>query len=357
MIDYARYFDLVECAYYSKDGECDASKTPCPRVGIIVLDTEKEAVTFQSNSISEMLKETPVRAYDFETIREAFLSGQDGTGPSNESYCTSKTLQTGKKRLCYTVYKINRDSVLIFIRDITDKTRLESIAEAVNTMENTGYIFSGIRHEIGNPINSIKMTLSVLKKNLDEFSRDRAVEYIDRALAEISRIEYLLKTLKSFNMFENPVLQKVHLPSFLDSLTSLVESDFGKRGIQIRTLISRDVNYICADQRALQQVMLNVLTNASDALEGRDNPEISISAMNTTGDYVSIIVKDNGCGIPEIQQQNLFKPFYTSKADGTGLGLVITEKLLTMMRGTIEIESTENVGSTVTISILKERRH
>src|SRR3970282_1845245 len=83
-------------------------------------------------------------------------------------------------------------------RDVTDKLRFESIAEAVNTMNSIGYVFSGIRHEIGNPLNSIKMTLNVLKKNLDKYGKDHILEYIDRALSESARIEYLLKSLKNF---------------------------------------------------------------------------------------------------------------------------------------------------------------
>ncbi|MDH3974440.1 MAG: HAMP domain-containing histidine kinase [Deltaproteobacteria bacterium] len=356
MIDYTQYFNLVECSHYTDGTGCIASNTACPRVGIIVLDRERKSVSFLSNSITEILKNTPLKPYDYEVMSDHFLSGIGEKESADKGGCISKTLQMSNKHFCYTIYHINRESVLVFLRDITEKMMLESIAEAVNTMENTGYIFSGIRHEIGNPINSIKMTLSVLKKNLETFPQATVLEYIDRALMETARIEYLLKTLKNFNMFENPVIQRVNLPSFINSLLSLAVKDFEENGINIKTLISPEVKYIRTDQRALQQVMLNVITNASDALKEAKDPEITISAENTGTDYVSITIKDNGCGMGDTEKGNLFKPFYTSKPNGTGLGLVITKNLLTKMQGSIEIESAEKEGTSVKIDILREKR-
>ncbi|MDR2861749.1 MAG: hypothetical protein LBV07_04305, partial [Syntrophobacterales bacterium] len=83
------------------------------------------------------------------------------------------------------------NEIIMLCRDITEKIRLENIAESVQLMSNIGYIFSGIRHEIGNPINSIKMTMSVLKNNIRRYSQDKILEYADRVLNEIHRVEYL----------------------------------------------------------------------------------------------------------------------------------------------------------------------
>ena len=89
-------------------------------------------------------------------------------------------------------------------RDVSEARRLESIAEAINMMDNVGYIFSGIRHELGNPINSIKTALTVLKQNLKKWSTDQVDVYIERCLTETTRVEYLLQTMKTFSMHENP---------------------------------------------------------------------------------------------------------------------------------------------------------
>jgi len=236
-------------------------------------------------------------------------------------------------------------------RDITEKLRLESIAEAVNTMNNIGYVFSGIRHEIGNPINSIKMTLGVLKRNFDKYNKADIMEYIERALSESSRVEYLLKTLRNFNMYETPALQNIDLRPFFDKFSSLVKGDLSlKKGIDFRISVEQGAEFSYADPRALQQILLNICNNAADALEGRPGPRIEIGVTKVS-DMILIRVKDNGAGISREEDANLFKPFYTTKVHGTGLGLVIVKKMLAKMNGIIEIQGEKNVGTTVDIMI------
>jgi len=187
------------------------------------------------------------------------------------------------------------------------------------------YIFSGIRHELGNPINSIKMTLSVLKKNLTNYSVHAVEKFVDRAMTEIARVEFLLKALKSFSIFENPDIQNIMIDEFFTRFISLVSSDMGQSGIKIHKLIIPPVEKISADPRLLHQVMLNLIINASDALHNCENPQITIRAERREG-LVAITVEDNGIGMSEEEQTNLFKPFYTTKPQGTGLGLMITLK-------------------------------
>jgi PAS domain S-box-containing protein len=244
--------------------------------------------------------------------------------------------------------------VLGIVWDITEKVRLESIAEAANTMENIGYVFSGIRHEIGNPISSIKMSLSVLAKKVATCPREIIKEYIAWMTSEISRVEYLLKALKNFNMYETPELENVHLDTFMDRFFSLVGEDLARKGVRIEGRIHPDVGLGLVDPRALQQVMLNIISNAGDALQGRENPQIEIEVLKSDG-FITIKARDNGRGMSAEQQSEIFKPFRTTKPGGTGLGLVIAKKMLTGMKGTIAIESKLYQGSTVSISIPEGR--
>lgn len=226
-------------------------------------------------------------------------------------------------------------NIVAVCRDVTEQLRYESIAEAVNVMETTGYIFSGIRHEMGNPINSVKTALTVLKQ-MENPSRATIAKYLDRSLTEISRVEYLLKTLRSFSLYETPVLEPLPVVPFLERFHSLIEEDFAKRGIRLECLFEKDAGTVYADQRGLHQALLNLVTNAADALAGCDNPTITLRVFRRER-LVSIIVADNGIGLTPQQVNQLFKPFYTSKPHGTGLGLVITRKLITKMNGTVEL--------------------
>lgn len=235
-------------------------------------------------------------------------------------------------------------------RDVTEKVRLESIAQAVDTMNNIGYIFSGVRHEIGNPVSSIRMTLDIMKKGIDRMSREKMAEYLERLRSEVSKVEYLLTTLKNFNMYESVRPEKVEIAAFLDAFLSMVKKDFEKKGIAIECSLDPKARSVYVDTRALQQVLLNIVTNASDALEGRPDPKIGITVSRSPG-TIRIQVRDNGSGIDQARLKDLFKPFHTTKKHGTGLGLVIIRKMLAKMNGTVEISSRVNEGTLVEITL------
>ncbi len=241
----------------------------------------------------------------------------------------------------------SEDNIIVLSRDITEKIRLENIAESVQMMNNIGYIFSGIRHEIGNPINSMKMTMSVLKNNIGNYSQEKVMEYADRVLNEIHRVEYLLTSLKNFNMHENLIPKPLPLLSFIDRLLPLIEEDFKRRGIRVRTDIRTEKDSALADARALQQVMLNLLSNAADSFLDPDKKPTLVIGLERKAKTLELSVEDNGVGMSSYQLDNLFKPFFTSKPQGTGLGLVIVKKLMIQMDGDIEIESRKDEGTKV----------
>jgi PAS domain S-box-containing protein len=251
--------------------------------------------------------------------------------------------------------KSNKGEILNYVavcRDITEKKRFESIIDSVDMMKNVGYIFAGIRHELGNPINSIKTSLSVLKKGINSYSQDSILIYVERALSEITRVEYLLKALKSFSMYENLKLERINLVFFMKKFSSLAKEDSEKKGIKLMLNYNSEEIFATIDQRAFHQVLLNIFSNSVDALEGRENPQIDIF-LTLDEQTIKIEVVDNGIGLSESQKEKLFKPFHTFKPQGTGLGLVITRKLVTNMHASLEIESTYGVGTKVTIFLSK----
>ncbi len=315
-------------------------------LGIVILGVKRRDLIFKNRFASEIFQHNP-NLLEYRNLLSLLLTDY-GSKPESEIFGKNYTLRFKNRLLGYTPYLISDSFIMIIIRDITERSRLESIAEAVNSMDNISYVFSGIRHELGNPINSIKMTLSVLKRNLSEYSPESVEKFVDRAMTEISRVEYLLQALKSFSIFENPEIQNVAVDDFLPRLIALVTSDLNASGIKISKTVESNVKYISADPRLLHQVMMNLITNASDALEGRENRKINIRTVLHEG-LVAIIVEDNGCGMSKEAQSNLFKPFFTTKNRGTGLGLMITLKMVTLMKGSMEVKSIKDKGTRVTV--------
>ncbi len=351
---------VAECFLVHTRGQCPISKTTCladdecpfnvilenVNVGIILFDLAQKRVLFQNHYATELFK-MGSHPRDFEALVSLLLPKWPET-PDAEEMRPPSTIHYGSRLLGFTAYYISGRYCWIFIRDITDQQRLESVAEAVNMADNIGFIFSGIRHELGNPINSVKLTLSVLRDNLEHYTPDRVLAYVDRSLAEITRVEYLLSSLKSFSMFERPDLKQVDLVRFLQQFHQLIAADFEKKRVRIKSQLPPESVWVDVDPRALQQVMLNISTNAGDAVGDRETPEIEIALGKSDGNCV-IKITDNGCGISKSEQKNLFKPFFTNKLKGTGLGLVIARKMLAAMNSRIKIESEEDIGTTATL--------
>lgn len=237
---------------------------------------------------------------------------------------------------------------VIGIRDLTERKRLESVASALNATENAGFIVAGIRHELGNPINSIKAALSVVRANVDTFERKKVVRYLDGVLEEIGRVEYLLQSLRSFGMLERPEVAELPIPPFLQRFEKLVRRDFEQReiGLQVET----EDCAAQADGRALHHILLNLLTNAAEALPEGGERIVRVTATRALRS-TDLVVEDSGPGVPEEFRSRLFQPFQTTKTRGSGMGLAITHRLVAQMGGTIHVDRSELGGARFRVSL------
>ncbi len=240
---------------------------------------------------------------------------------------------------------------VIVKRNITEAKRLESIAEAANLMDNIGFIFSSIRHELGNPINSIKVSLSVLESNIEGYDTADIKRFVNRSLSDIGRIEYLLKTLKNFSIFERPDVTPTDIQTLLDKLFQLTAKDLKKENITLHISHSPFPIIGLVDPRAFLQVLLNLITNAVAALKDVEDKQITISMGKEEHGPITFSLADNGCGMDESTVKNLFRPFFTTKEEGTGLGLVIVKKMLAKMNCSIEAQSWKDEGTLIQIII------
>jgi signal transduction histidine kinase len=321
-------------------------------IGIVFFDLLRQKVIYQNKYAVELFKGT-IHPYEYGRLSSLLMKNPTQCLGSGDDHLP-RTLAYNDRLLGYTRYQINDHYYWVFIRDITDQRRLESVAEAHNMADNAGLVCSGIRHELGNPVNAMKMILSVLRENLHQYPLEKILNYVDRGLAEVSRMEYLLRSLKNFTMFERPKLGDVDVSVFMQQFLQLVATDLKDRGVSLKAGLPTEARWASIDTRALQQVLLNIISNALEAVNGRTKPEISVVLSKKDGYHV-IAVSDNGRGISKDEEKNLFKPFFTSKPNGNGLGLVIARNMLAAMEGQIDIQSQERVGTTVTLRLRESR--
>ena len=258
-------------------------------------------------------------------------------------------------RICVEVLALRGDDdeligALLVARDDTELQRLRSVAEAVNLATNAGQMFAGIRHELGNPINSIKTALTVLRMNWQHFDASHVDHYFERMLVEVGRVEYLLRSLRSFSAFENLQLRQVSLGAALTEIVRISVRTAHSLGVNIHLEDPQGLSVV-ADERALYQIFLNLVTNALDAVE-QTRGRVSLRARRIPGRKIAVEVVDDGPGIPSDQLTAVRRPFFTTKAHGTGLGLTIVDRLVAEMSAGFEIES--RPGHTVMRVVLTE---
>lgn len=241
-------------------------------------------------------------------------------------------------------------SLLIIIRDVTEVERLQSIADSVNLSDNLGHFLSGIRHELGNPVNSIKTALTVLGANLTTFPAEKVADYVDRVLGEVGRIEYLLRSLRSFTSHESVKLERVEVSTIVREVVALVRPSTSA-GF---TLLVDPAPATCvvADRRAVYQILLNLVSNAIEAQPDRSKATIRLE-ITETDEHVNLVVVDDGLGMSPKEMALAMRPFFTTKPTGTGLGLVIAQRLAENQGGRLRLHSTRGGGTRAVLSLAR----
>ncbi|MFO0754164.1 MAG: ATP-binding protein [Thermodesulfovibrionales bacterium] len=245
-----------------------------------------------------------------------------------------------------------RTYILAFDRDLTERRRAEEEMQRAEQMRICGEFAAGLAHEIKNPLAGIKVSMEVLAEEAPLPQEDR--EVLVQVVAEIRRIETLIRDLLNYAKPPRPQLMSISLHNVLDATLSFVlkSPSFSAQGgaVRIEKAFSPVLPEITADPLQLQQVFLNLLLNAADALP--EGGAITVkTALEGEGDRILVAISDTGKGVEERMREKIFQPFYTTKAKGTGLGLPISKRLVEQHGGTLQVENSENGGAVFKITL------
>jgi nitrogen fixation/metabolism regulation signal transduction histidine kinase len=213
-----------------------------------------------------------------------------------------------------------------------------------------------LTHEIMNsvaPIASLSSTISdVITHNpsVDE----GGMEHIKKSVEVIKkRSEGLLgftETYRTLTRVPPPNFEVVDARSLVEEICTLFQPDLERKGITMNTSFPIQPVTFQADPALLEQVLINLVKNAADAVADRDNPRIQINVQKL-GAKSQIIVVDNGQGISEDAMEQIFVPFFTTKKEGSGIGLSLSRQIMRMHKGNVELHSVEGEGTVVTLTL------
>lgn len=223
---------------------------------------------------------------------------------------------------------------------------LEKNLHRADKLAALGTLASSIAHEIKNPLVSIKTFTQLLphKFNDDEFRNKYNMIVPD----EIERLEDILNELLDFSRSKEGTCQLLEIEKILDEILLFMENEISKHHIEVIKEYSQNLPKILGHVDQLKQVFMNIILNALQAMP--DGGSLRISTGVNAGN-LEIKFVDTGHGIPKENYVNLFKPFFSTKKDGTGLGLTISKQIIKEHNGSIELESEVNKGTTFIIRL------
>jgi len=220
-----------------------------------------------------------------------------------------------------------------------------------------GELSAGIGHEINNPLAIISQEtewMQHLLKRIGESPSKEVTELQDslkEVLRQVDRCREITQNLLDFARRKEPVFQEVNVNKLIDDLSRLVEKEVIQHNIAIRRDFQQDLPLVQTDAPSLRQVVLNLLNNATYAVQ--KDGKIRIATKSSENGSVDIIVEDTGCGIPKDYLTKIFDPFFTTKPEGkgTGLGLSICHGIVDKLGGRISVRSEVGKGSTFVVTL------
>jgi two-component system, cell cycle sensor histidine kinase and response regulator CckA len=235
---------------------------------------------------------------------------------------------------------------VIVARDITERKYLEEQLRQSQKLEAIGELAAGMAHELGNTLGIIGSSVQyLLKICTKDHSFYEFLEVIHRNVAQADRT---IRSILSFARPRPPSPTPVDVAHLLEGTCQLLKGELAKQSISVALRFSPDVSWVMADPEQLQQIFLNLLLNAVQAMP--EGGEIVLSTnVDPESKEVQIKVVDTGLGIPQEHLNRVFDPFFTTKEGGTGLGLPVSARLIREQGGRISVSSCEGKGSVFTV--------
>jgi C4-dicarboxylate-specific signal transduction histidine kinase len=217
-----------------------------------------------------------------------------------------------------------------------------------------GELTTGVAHELNNPLNNIGLYVGnvIDRIRLGEDDAEPLVADLEKAMEQVRKATEIISHLRTFGRAARVSIEQVDVDEVIERSLLLVHEQLRLRGIEVELELCPDELLVVANPIQLEQVFINLLTNARDALADSKRKTIRI-ASSRDDELIRIAFSDTGPGIPPELQQRIFDPFFTTKevGTGTGLGLSITYSILKEYGGEISVESRRGKGATFVIEL------
>jgi two-component system nitrogen regulation sensor histidine kinase NtrY len=328
--------------------------------GILVIDTDGKVEIVNSEALKVFRLPRLNYLTELDQVDPAFTQSLVELKYDSGNILHLKNEEVEKLPLLVRVSLLKLEEKTLRIYSIQNiKTELE--ANEINSWQKMTRVLS---HEISNSLTPISTLGAGIHRKLSQGLRDKKGGLVlnpdaaDDLIKSAELIEQrgnnlveFMEQYKSFSRLPEPVLQKVEVESFFESLNLFFKEDMTTYGIDFKVDLADTTLCIHVDSKLLEQAFINLIRNATEALKDQESGVIELKAGMNEERKVALSISDNGPGIPKEIQSQIFIPFFTTKRGGSGIGLSLVRKVVSMSAGSITFQSEPGGGTTFHISM------
>lgn len=253
---------------------------------------------------------------------------------------------------CYPIFNNQKGlyAVIIYIKNVTEKRKMEAQLIHSGKLAAIGEMAAGVAHELNSPLTVILGNSQLLLRTTDKTNNEYTLLQDIKSCGD--RCKHIIKSLLTFSRQDDYVLESFSINEVIHQVLHLMRFQIERNQIHIQLELHHELPNIEGNQPQLEQVIINLLLNARDSLLSSDKLEKTIILTTfESDDCIVLAVKDNGIGIEESRMHEIFHPFHTTKANGTGLGLSVSLGIVKTHGGSLEVTSVVNQGSTFSLML------
>ncbi len=327
-------------------------------VGLIATNNKGKIILYNRSSqeFTGITEEKAINASTrvFENIPEISEAFQNTGGHPAKAYM--KEVQVNSVAGGHHTLQLNRLSIidreqkfagtLLLMQDLSQVKKLEEELRRSERLAALGKMAAGVAHELRNPLSSIKGLALLLQSHFHEDNGDRETATI--LVQEVERLNRSISELLDYARPQRLRKESVDLRKLVHKAVSLIRIDAETAGIGLTTFFQEGLPMVDADEDKLNQVLLNLLLNGIQAIEEGGHLGVRVGA---TDRKIEIVVTDSGCGISAKDLGRVFDPYFTTKPEGTGLGMAMSAKIIEEHGGEIHLQSMLGQGTSVIVEI------